>query len=413
MPTRVGGRPFGQGEPLGVGMRKLVALAMIAALLLPASTSAAPAVGRLGTLPISSLKASRDLGGPIFAQGTLRGKAGGPVAGRVVAVAFPIGKTLAKLKDGDSFKTIPLAQDVTGSNGVFQLRVDPAVDLAEVTEADGIINFDLVAEGPDGLGSYSMSSRAGSRDGSPAWVDAGDPTGPPAWVDISTGRFGSYTPTGPSTELMPAEYKDNGCNNYVLATADQIPVVIGETYPGPDARMTFMYKFSATSTLGAGYSINAGGSFSQNGTYTNSWSSGITWNERAQNTRTYYRTTFQYKKFDLYTLWDFGSCMHYGYGVRPTEYQGGATSYTPCCTPTANNCSPVTDSVVIHKTQGTAVTWTNGVQMSGQLGSLDLSAKTGFDVDTSYDVRFVTPPGQLCGSNNTSYPTAAQMVGKG
>lgn len=116
----------------------------------------------------------------------------------------------------------------------------------------------------------------------------------------------------------------------------------------------------------------------------------------------------QYKKFAMYWYGDYG-CYLYDYEVRPTGWQGGASSQSISSTPSATYCSNIGAGVTVNKTTGTAVTWTKGVSIKSYIG-IDLSARTGFDTETSYTWSFASA-GRLCGSN-TTYPTAAQVVGK-
>jgi hypothetical protein len=385
----------------------LVFLAALLAMALPPADAAAADLATRDWIP--GLARSGDLGGPVLAQGNLQTRTGNPVSGRVLLVAWPVSATLAALEIGDAFHTLPVAQTSVGSDGRFALRIDPAVPLHEYTEPDGTINFELYADTNQGRAAYNFARKSVGG----AWVE---PAGAAAariavTVDLALGRSERADPTTTvPSGAAPPENKDYGCPNYVVARYNGRWTAIGETYPGPSATAEFIYTQGASSTLGVGISVSGDyGSYSASGTTTQSSTTEINWPIKPANSKWFYWTTFQYTKFDVQMPSDY-YCYHWAYRVSPTRFDGGVSSASISSAPTANNCSPIGGPVTIHKTQGTAVTWTNGVQIKSVIG-IDLSSKTGFNANTKYTFRF-TRAGRLCGSNST-YPNAAQVVGKG
>jgi hypothetical protein len=359
---------------------------------------------------IPGLAMSDSLTGPALASGQLVDSAGRSRAGLVLAVAWPTFATLAALRDGDEVKTLALAQDKAGNDGHFTLRADPAIPISEYTEEDGTLTLDIYAEGAESRSVFATSRRLAAGGGQVRWADPKAPDATPAEIALVLGRAGAAVSDDPST-TVPAEDKVYPCPDYVKATYDQRWTAIGETYPGPSATAQFKYVNTATSTLGVGFSASGTyGSFSQSGTSTNSQATTILWSAKPANSKWFYQTTFQYKKYETWVLWPDLGCIKWGYEVRPTAFQGGVNSYQVTGPPTANYCSAINNPVTITKNQGTAVTWTNGVSISSYIG-VNLSSRTGFDSDTWYQFGFSTA-GRLCGSN-TTYPTAAQVVGKG
>jgi len=402
---------IGIGDNVGsrrVPRRKLAATFCLGiALILPTG----PALAARPDQPerwIPGLETSDSIRGPVLASGRLLDSSGGGAAGLVLAVAWPTFATLAALSDGDPVKTIAIAQASAASDGRFILRVDPKAPLSEYTEDDGTLNIDIYAQGAEGRAAFATSRRSVAR-GQLRWVDPRTPDADPTDIQLVLGRAGSGVREDVSA-TVPIEDKIFPCPDYVIATYDQRWTGIGETYPGPSATAQFKYQNSATSTLGVGFSASGSyGSFSQSGTLANSQATTILWPVKPANSLWFYQTTFQYKKFETWVLWDQG-CIKWGYEVRPTAFQGGVDSYQVAGPPTANNCSPINNPVTITKNQGTAITWSNGVKIKSVIG-IDLSAKTGFDSTTWYEFVF-SKAGRLCGSN-TTYPSAAQVVGKG
>lgn len=394
-------------------MKRLRAVVFGIALVIPINAPVMASSPGVAKDWVPGLQVSRAINGPVLASGRLYDKVGQPAAGRVLAIAWPTLATLHALHEGDAVKTIPIAQDTVGEDGRFILRVDPSIPLGEYIEDNGTINIDVLSAGADGQATFSASRRlaAGAQT---LWIDPSEPDARPPEIEFTLGRaagrrVGNNVSVAVPAEAVPAEDKDLGCSNYVVATYDQDWTAIGETYPGPSATAQFKYKADSKSRLGVGVSATGSyGSYSLSGAADSSSSTEITWPTKPANSMWFYWTTFQYKKFDVWVPTEFG-CTHFDYEVRPTAFQGGVSSGTVSSAPTANNCSPIGGPVLIHKTLGTAVTWTNGVKISSYIG-IDLSSRTGFDTQTSYDFNFTTA-GRLCGSN-TTYPQAAQVVGK-
>lgn len=355
------------------------------------------------------VRLSSDLNGPTLASGQLQDRFGTPSSGWVAAVAWPTSDALRRLEDGDFVHTQTIAQAVVGNDGVFTLRVDDQVPLNEYRDRNGTINIDVLADGAGGRAIQSMSRRL--PQGAGAWVDPARPSGAARPLTLSIGGAGSPPTDGPVT-TAPLENKIWPCPDYAVATYNQLDTAIGETYPGPSATAQFKYQNGSTSTLGVGFSVSGElGSYSPSGTAQNSDAVTITWGVKPANSKWFYRTTFQYKKFQLWIMQN-GFCQFWGYEVRQTAFQGGVQSYTVGAAPTANNCSPINGGmpVTITKNQGTAVTWSNGVNIHLLIG-IDLSSRTGFNAETWYTFKY-SVVGRLCGTN-TTYPTAGQVVGKG
>jgi hypothetical protein len=88
---------------------------------------------------------SRGLSGPTLVTGRLVDADGQGVSAHVYAVAWPTSEVLGELGEGDPVNTKTVAWTTSGADGTFTLRVDPSVSLAEYTEANGTVNFDVRA----------------------------------------------------------------------------------------------------------------------------------------------------------------------------------------------------------------------------------------------------------------------------
>jgi hypothetical protein len=194
-----------------------------------------------------------------------------------------------------------------------------------------------------------------------------------------------------------------------VATYTGLVGVIGEVYPGPNSTAQFHYLSDSTSYLGVGVSATgAFGSFRARGTARVSIGGSITFPWQAANSRTVFQSTFGYQRVRVRLAGKAG-CVDRGYRVRPHQWEGGALLYAAATTPTANFCEPIAAGATITKGAGTAVTFSNGLDISGVIG-IDLSARTGFTERTKI-VHHFSRDGQLCGTNSW-WPDAARIVGR-
>jgi hypothetical protein len=373
------------------------------------SPGAAAASNSAGWMP--ALRSSETLSGPILASGRLVTNTGAPAAGQVIAMVWPTNEVLAGLKVGDPVETVPIAKTTADQTGAFVLRVDPSIPMAEYLEKDGTLNFNVVAVGAGTRGVLSMSRRNDSASGQWRAVTAGsvgaDASETPAQLTVGTTGAG---PSQPGVPLpAPASNRSGVCPGYVVATYNSVPVAIGETYAGPHDNAQFVYTNGSSSSLGVGYSYGGTyGSFSQNGTSSSSSTTTLTWPAYGANSSYIYETTFQYQDVHSY-VFDGVFCEDMGYWLRATEFQGAAFGYTPCCRPTVSYSSYIQGGVLITKATASAVTWSNGVNMSPM--GINLSSQTGYNTNTEIRWQFDAYGGYLVG-DTASYPNAHRVVGK-
>lgn len=359
---------------------------------------------------LPDLVESTRIDGPTLLRGQLVNKGGNGTPGRVMVFAWPRMAVLAALKDGDPVKTLAVGKTRTDQSGNFVIKVDPNVPIAEFMEADGTVNFDVRAF-DEAKGSLQAFGRTLNSNNGARWNDAAstkliDAEQAPVTLALDQDL---PAPNGipapePVDKLFP-------CPDYAKATYNQVTTIVGEVYTGPNATGDYKYETSASSTLGVAVTSSIEDtSFSAGGTATASSTSGINFPTQAVNKKTVFQTTFQYKKFEVWISMPPAPCMAWRMEVRPTAFQGGASSYTAASAPTATNCSTVsTVPTTLWKETATAVTFSNSVKIKGYIG-IDLSGSTGFTNKARISFTF-SKAGKLCGTN-AAWPQANRVVGK-
>jgi hypothetical protein len=348
---------------------------------------------------LPEIAASASIEGPVVIAGRLETRRGAPSAGRLSLVAWPTQDVLGDTRTGDTIKLLPVAKAFAGSDGRFKLRVDPRVSLAEVTNSAGVVNFDVLADGPTGVAVHSFPRRlvtgAASR-----WAAVDDGPRKAAGLDVPI-RLDDGPPLEASDEPPPG---DKLCTTTATATWDLRPTTVGELYTGPAATGDVIYRAGSDSTVGVGYSLTGQlGSWSQSGTMS-TWST-QTENFPAQghNSSKTYQTYFGWKRWNTVCM-ERGAYWSY-HQARAYEYQGGQVLWS-AIPPAAGYCLRYPAGGGVTRESGTAWTHTTGVRLASVLG-IDLSSRTGFDSATKVTYAF-TAKGRLCGTN--SYPGSAQRV---
>lgn len=405
-------RPRLNGMAVLVGSAALL-LFMPASSAVQAGDGPAPAVTTFGsdwTPPyLEGVRPSDELAGPAVVSGRLTDADGSPTSGRVAVVVWPRAEAMAALDDGDPVKTIIVGQDIAGPDGRFEVKVDPSVPLGEYTEDDGTLNLEIRAHGAKGTGLFAFSRRF-VGESEPHWEDpgfSGDQASSRVAGDAAVALDGPVV--GASGSAPMSGDKTGTCPDYIVDTYRNVPVDVGETYNGPVNTSRFIYQQGSTSSLGVGVSVSgAFGSYSVGGTAIGTTTSTITWPWTSANQRRLYRTTYTYRKIDIWN--GYYTCEHWRYEVRPVAWEGGSASLALSYTPNATWCAPQDAGAQYEKVTGTAYTFTAGVYLSAYIGA-NLSARTGFNTLTAHKYDFVSA-GRLCGTNAMP-PDAARLVGKG
>lgn len=357
---------------------------------------------------------SEDIAGPDLVQGKFLDRGGRGVAGRLTVIAWPTAKVLKSLADGDVVKRLPVAKAVAGADGQFTLRVDPTAPIEQFMDETGTVNFDVSAvqdNGERALFSFPRRFDASAN----GWVDPDWlPSEGPAQVLDASLKAGGIPPIEGGTVTAPAPALNKthlNCPASIVATYNDRKGIVGEVYTGPNATGDFTYTNSASSTLGVGVSATgAFGSFTASGTSTDSSDAGINFPTAARNNLKVFQTSWQYRKFKIQKDGPNLTCVTDYYQLRETAWWGSSYSYNAASAPTATYCANHLAGVTVWKEAGTAIGFSNGVDVNAGAAGANLYIRTGFNTTTKIFWSYVTT-GKLCGSN-TSWPTAQRVVGK-
>jgi hypothetical protein len=301
-------------------------------------------------------------------------------------------------------KLVPVGKAVASEDGSFELRIDPDVPLGEVMEGDGTVNFDLVGESGGRSVRSAFPRRLVQRGGTAKWTTFGT-----ADPDLTL-RLRHAAPEGGGVR-EPAPVTDRSCMTIVRAVWDGVLDTVGEVYTGPNATGDLKYLSGSTSTVGVGFSASGEyGSFEAGGASTVSSTSEVNFPTQGQGRLTVFRTTFGWKKFELFCFaYPYGPWMSAGFEARAVEFQGGTSQYTAATPPSATYCTSYLKGSSFSKDTATAIQFTNGAKIGSFIG-IDLSTRTGFNASTKITFTFVNA-GRLCGSNGYP-PQAARVVAK-
>ena len=379
---------------------------MVAAAGLLVAWSVAPAAAAASTsswLPEISLSSA--LQGPVVAAGRLQDPAGRAAVGNIVLFAWPSQATLSRLQPGDHVKLVPVAKAIAGSDGTFSLRIDPTAPIAEFTSAAGIVDFEIEGQSPSGISHFSFPRRLAAGQ---AWTTlSGAPAASASATVTPVVDDPAVESSGSAPAPLPAETKI--CTSTLVSVYSPAWDIVGEVYTGPHADAQLVYQQGSTSTVGVGVSVSGtSGTFSASGTSSLTDTGVVTYPNYGPTHNIVEQSEFRSAKYSVVCTVH-GTTYDHHYEVRPYDWIGGGTQYVAAGPPTATMCTPVSAGIGETVNSGTAITFTNGYSMSGQIG-IDLSTSTGFTTNTELRFNFIAN-GNLCGSNG--YPlNAARIVGK-
>jgi hypothetical protein len=100
--------------------------------------------------PPSPADASADISEPVAVRGRVTRPDGSPVAAAQVTL-------VVRPEPGGAEPLTPVAEASTGSDGGYELRVPADVWPGLSADADGVIDYEVTAEAPDGTASFSWS----------------------------------------------------------------------------------------------------------------------------------------------------------------------------------------------------------------------------------------------------------------
>lgn len=385
------------------------ALLTIGAVLTPVGSWAAPPEAEPVSISVGQAQPA-----PV-ASGTVRDSAGNLQAGAdVVLVAWPSDAELASLLPGDPVNIKRIGMTRTDANGHYSLRPDYDALKAWGGSRSGPVNVEIIASTSDSIAPYATTISFDTRARTSRQI--GQPTAETDGVFAEAAAMASGA-LGVDLQLQPApesatKMNDGAATETVGAAAaptvscmtykqDYGPrwVRVGQLYSTASSGFTanYSYSTSASSTLGAGYSLSgAYGSFTQSGSSTSASSSSVGFSALTTSGGKGYSTQFRY---GLYYGTGCSPSNIFYYRVLPTGFVAGASTGS-LTVPAAGYCTTFGAGSSFTKTTTNAVTWSDGVKISGAIG-IDLSAKTGYSSTSKLSYSF-SAARSLCGT--TDYP---------
>lgn len=165
---------------------------------------------------------------------------------------------------------------------------------------------------------------------------------------------------------------------------------------------SWRYGKSASSELASAESLSGRiGTWQRSLTYSRSTNASVAFPSTSGKTGIYYRTYFRYARY-CHWYCDGVACAVDGQEVRPYSWERGTqvTRGVPVPSVKKRNCSHYVAGSSDDSEGSRAITWTNGVEVTGDLkgvvGGVSLSSRTGFTTHAENLVTFHTH-GWLCG----------------
>lgn len=400
-------------SPMTRRRQAILAPIAVGALLMPMIFPGAAAAEQPDSAWLPEIRASDQVSGPDLIRGRFVDRNGDGVSGRLTVTAWPTQKVLSSLAVGDSVKTSPVGKALAGRDGRFLLRIDPSVPLKEFMDDSGSVDFELTGEAANGERAVFGFPRRFDAEAATAWVEPNwnASQGAAKTLEVTLSADMPRLPVEQAEAPLPAVNKTHiVCDPVIVAHYNDRKGIVGEVYSGPNATADFEYIEGSTSTLGYGASASGSfGSFTSAGTTGGTSTATLSYPLVGRNVKRVWQSSWRYSKMRIYRESN-GACVVDRYEVRKTRFDASSYYYDAASAPTADVCSNQLAGQDLTKYQGTAVTFSTGVDVNvGAVGAY-LSTRTGFNSSTKIYWHFVTA-GKLCGSN-TSWPTAARVVGK-
>ena len=383
---------------------RLVTIALAAILVgaaVPAVTAAPPASH------FTDLVDSATLSGPVLVGGVLVDSRGRPAKAEAVLFAMASEDVLAAMQVGDSVKMLPVGRATSNDQGHFQIRADPAVPFGQHASSQGLVNFQVMVDSPDGFAVWSFSARTDAVSSA-----SGDAAGLVAQPQIEAAPMDVtiiLDEASPMPDAVPAPVGKTACAETLNSVIGTYWDSIAETYTKTKTNVDWTYLQGASSTLGVGYSATGTyGSWSASGTKASSATSGIDFATVPVNSKRVHKTKFELGKYYNICWYEQGFETHW-YLAKSKRWIGSHTYYNAASYPTATKCSSylVGDHPWIDN--HTAVTWTNAFDVSLGIG-IDLQSTTGFTTEAKQYWTFLSN-GTICGTNDYPETGGKTVVG--
>jgi len=329
---------------------------------------------------IPGLVDSADLPGRSVLNGELRPEHGSAEGEMVLLYVWPSAEQLAKLKIGETVKSVPIGFAHVDRDGSFKIKVsDPT--LAEPYEST---TGDVTVQVLSVVGEEVFSETTTL---SPAQLESQSTVAPELVLDASVDAV---------VDAAADTTVEKSCETTKVADLGDFWTYVGFGYvtDATVANMTFSYRKGASSTLGVGLSASgSAGSFTLSGTST-----------VATGYNAAFATTAGYKGWQAEV--NYGKykrrCVGIGdvvttYLALPQSMTGGHRVVSLVSAPAATYCAAQPKGLTFTIDSTKATTVGAGVQSKAALG-VSLTAQTGYTTTASIAFKFLKA-GRLCGTS--------------
>ena len=321
-----------------------------------------------------------------------------------------------------------ISKAFTSDTGAYELRVPDVAALLADADSDGLVELMIFAPADAAITPYAFSRRVVDG-GSGRYLlrdpDAPPPTGGAAPATVGDGNEGDDAESvdlgeavGPNTpdanETAVADIADeaaapdnstdqrapgpSGCAAHRVDGFNRTrKAVVGQWFSTTSGvHANWYYSRGASSDLGVGWSLSGEyGSWKQSGTKSKESTATIGFPRADGSGGHYYLTKWDLQKYH-YVCTGLAGQSHYEVSVK--SFAGGTWVVDGVSAPSGNwQCKPYVDNAVLIKDNNTAITWSNGFDVSRVLG-IDLSTRTGYTSKASLHINVTKNSGvHLCG----------------
>jgi hypothetical protein len=351
-------------------------------------------------------------------SGAVTDRKGAPVVDAPVMVHANVESTARRVE-------LPLLGATrTDDHGCYHVPLRAGRQLASAADPYGVLNLGITLQRPDGLEIVNLPRRLVVR-GEVMELQSVDAPRPSLRL-VASGVDGrvvgavhqSFGPqadrarpsisAGVAPDRAPLPVRtDAPLSSTIIKRVDvykKRPVLIGQWFSTlKGVEHTWKYTQGATSTLGSVLKIaSPGAEYERSQTYARSTSATVTFPTARGKVGKYYRSYFRYARY-AHVYCDTVACGIVGYDVRPYKWERGTQviSHVPQIKVKGRNCSKYAAHSKDESKGSTAITWSDGVLVGGDLGReiglrTSLSSRTGFTSEAQNLVAFGRR-GRLCG----------------
>lgn len=272
------------------------------------------AVGAQAPAEAAGIASARTAAVVTIVDGTVQSNGRAVAGAQVVLYEWPDSAVLSRLRPGQVVPWRVVASGVTDASGTYALGAAPSRLLA-LAAPDGMANREVMALSATAQAELSFPRQiVVARDGQAAIAPLDGQGRTTTIANLS------LRPTPRGARVSTPNVNPEFCYAVFLKSLGTHWDVVGETHSvTTDVSHTFVYDYGASSSLGVGFSAtDAVGSWSANGTASQSSSAQVQYPTYGNGQGVYYETEFVYGLFEYLYAGDGYPC--YGYGAQVTGY---------------------------------------------------------------------------------------------